>query len=474
METMTNVMRKISQCILPVAMLMVVSQESYSQVFDKIKYFQYNFENVVVNTTTLPGTTPITWNVRIIFSVTNPNPDADVPNTTWDIQNDAPYQSTGGSLTMDIGWDATEFTNTGSANPNLSPEIRPTIGGTGVAYPIRLVNINRATSATPARRCLNFDECPGAVSLDNRFWIETSVTPIAFTRAVSAGRNIMEGHPVCVSTGLNSLPGCPTSGNINIPVRSEVVNFAFLDTAVATAAVISDPRRPIEDFEIKCFACHNGNTPDARGDLIPRLAMHGANRNENVKVCVVCHNPNQTDVRNRTSGPETSVDFKRMIHGIHAGPFRQNPFIVVGVNGTVFDFSNTAFPASLRNCLNCHIDIVDGKKRKGTFELPLQNMVLGSTVNTGSTYADLAPGQNRIIDRDPRNDLKITPIAAVCSACHDSDQTRDQMMIHKGGASFSTTQDQIGVTVIERCVDCHGPGRQKDVRKVHILDGRRH
>jgi OmcA/MtrC family decaheme c-type cytochrome len=69
---------------------------------------------------------------------------------------------------------------------------------------------------------------------------------------------------------------------------------------------------------------------------------------------------------------------------------------------------------------------------------------------------------------NPANDLKITPTAAACSACHDNSEVRSHM-IRTGGASFATTQDKIGTTVKERCAGCHGPGKDKDVRKVHEL-----
>ena len=89
--------------------------------------------------------------------------------------------------------------------------------------------------------------------------------------------------------------------------------------------------------------------------------------------------------------------------------------------------------------------------------------MLATTVSTGSTYAP------RVIDGDPANDLNITPTAAVCSACHDSAKVRTHM-VTTGGASFSVRQSDIDAgRVAERCVRCHGPGRDKDVRKVHSI-----
>ena len=464
-------LHKTGNGILFAAMLLVMSQTAFSQnpppAWGLTKYFQYNVENVLVNTT-ITGT----WNVKVIFSVTNPHPGPSVPNNTWDIKNDLPFKSTGGSVTIDIGWDSTEFTNTGSVpvigTPSLVPRLTAldpvvtTSLGTGAAYPIQIRGL-----VTGANACASLADCPGAVSLTNRFWISRTVTPLVFKGAVTIGRIGMEGHPVC-----NGLPGCPTTiaPFANIPVRSAVADFSFTATATPTSALITDPRRPIVDFNSKCNGCHNGSTLSGNGTLIPRLSLHGNNRNENLKLCVMCHNPNQTDVPfrvitadPRTSGPETPVDLKRMVHAIHAGDFRKTPWVIIGFNTSINDYSSVRFPAKLSNCLNCHLD----SNGKGTFELPLKDTVLGTTVNTGSLYAAL-PGANRTIDVNPSNDLKITPIAAACSACHDSSEVRSHM-IRTGGASFSTLQANIGSAVIERCPACHGPGKDKDVRKVHEI-----
>jgi len=119
-----------------------------------------------------------------------------------------------------------------------------------------------------------------------------------------------------------------------------------------------------------------------------------------------------------------------MIHGIHAGGKRKNPLIIIGRNGSVNDYSHVRFPSELRNCVNCHID----KDQKGTFELPMVTK-LGSTISTGSFL-----GSNQI-DIDPGNDLKISPIAATCSGCHD-DPDKKQHMIRMG-ASFGVPQSYL-------------------------------
>ena len=113
-----------------------------------------------------------------------------------------------------------------------------------------------------------------------------------------------------------------------------------------------------------------------------------------------------------------------------------SPFVVIGFNTSIIDFSSVRFPKSLRNCLNCHLDS-NGK----------------DTLGREPHYRC-----------EPFNDLKITPAAAVCSACHDGQEVRSHMT-NTGGASFATLQQNIGATVNERCAACHGPGKEEDVRR---------
>ena len=66
------------------------------------------------------------------------------------------------------------------------------------------------------------------------------------------------------------------------------------------------------------------------------------------------------------------------------------------------------------------------------------------------------------------NDLNITPTAAVCSGCHADGEARRHME-RTGGASFAALQQQIATNgqFRERCVNCHGRGKEKDVDRVH-------
>lgn len=104
--------------------------------------------------------------------------------------------------------------------------------------------------------------------------------------------------------------------------------------------------------------------------------------------------------------------------------------------------------------------------RKGTYALPISTKSLGSTINTGSTQA--TANTLRTVDVDPAPDLRITPTAAACSACHDGSSAKNHM-VQTGGASFSTLQSNILPGVTEKCVNCHGPGKSEDVRRVHEI-----
>ena len=90
-----------------------------------------------------------------------------------------------------------------------------------------------------------------------------------------------------------------------------------------------------------CNTCHNP------------LAEHGGSRRD-VKLCVTCHQPQTIDP---DSG--NTVDMKVMIHKIHQGadlPSVQagTPYIIIGNNGSINDFSTVVFPQDIRNCATCH------------------------------------------------------------------------------------------------------------------------
>ena len=409
--------------------------------WDATKNFEFRIDKVSVSAD----------KVKVIISVANPNRTAEFPDLLWNIKTAGPI--TGGVVRVLLGWEPREYGNMNSRG-NLNPVL--TIPSSiGAALP---VSINALTGPSAAKPC-DETNCPGMVA--GRFYVTGTVTPMPFPpgATVATGMAAIEGRAVCPTTG-PVLPGCPTTGGVataaNVPVKSVVKAFSFIPGGTAVE------RRKIVDIN-KCMKCHDDKQ---HGDsVVPKLSLHGGSRNENLGLCVICHNPSQTDIPYRSAGAEVSIDFKRMVHGIHAGGFRETPLQIVGFQGAGADFSKVRFPASLRNCLNCHIEA----NGKGTFELPLGAEVLGSTVDTRSVQVT-ATTPLRQVNVDPADDWRITPTAATCSGCHDKREVRTHM-IRTGGASFSILQQNIVPGVTERCVNCHGRGRAKDVRKVHEIGG---
>ncbi len=353
--------------------------------------FQYNILSVQ---NTNPNQFPV-----VTFSVTDPSHS----NAPYNLKLDPAFTQTSNGtsrLFLQIGWDTSDYTNKDS-NSNTLPGVR------GAALPIPINAL-------------------GPVVIDNGNGTYTVTSPLPIpASAKGTGVVGMEGHPA----------GLDANGQytVRIPVKSAFRNFAITGTTLT-------PRRQVVDVA-KCKDCHG------------TLTLHGENRTDEPQVCVICHNPNNTDIAYRQAGdgPETPIDFKRMVHAIHAAKVRDTPFIVIGRNHSVNDFSHVEFPGELRNCMKCHID--------RTFELPLGSNVLGTTVQTQSVLGGA-------IDTDPANDRKITPTASVCSGCHDGKDAITHMK--RNGASFTALQSEIDAgTVRERCVLCHGPGKKKDVRRVH-------
>ena len=397
--------------------------------------FKYNIVSVVNGG---PGQDPV-----VTFSVTNPN-NNDQP---YDLATDPHFTASGARLGLDIGWTSpgypNEYSNFDSGNnPGQPVEISIDNGGT------------LSSSVT--------DNGNGTYSV-------TSPVPIPAT-AVGTGVVAMEGHPNGDYNG---------SGNYatEIPVTSAVSYFGITDATpqppVAPSQIVS--------FSNGCERCHSHNDG---------LAMHGANRTDNLAICVICHNPNATDVGMRPTDPDKiangvntaavdgleqqSIDFKRHIHAIHAsmaspnGPaFRTTPWIIYGYFNSVNNFSDFRFPGILSDCKLCHTNT--------GYELPIPQGVMGTTFDTLATVAQSNPYGAHLFygptgaTTSPANQAdfkRITPTASACSACHDSSLAQAHM--EQNGASFSIMQSLIGTSdQVETCAVCHGPGRVEDVSKVH-------
>jgi OmcA/MtrC family decaheme c-type cytochrome len=211
----------------------------------------------------------------------------------------------------------------------------------------------------------------------------------------------LEGHPAAELVGDGILDD-----------RIAVANDVLFRVVAQGRLAVLEPRREVVDVD-KCNGCH-----DSAG---AGISLHGNNRTGNEQVCVFCHNPDATDINRRPTPPaptadgkpEEAIDFKRMIHRIHSGAELEEGLIVYGFSGPT-DFSHIEYIGNRRNCETCHVP--------GAYSTEAAGAALPTTVETGA---------DRAVSSD---DLNISPTAAVCSSCHDSEAALTHMKLH--GASF--------------------------------------
>jgi OmcA/MtrC family decaheme c-type cytochrome len=343
-----------------------------------------------------PGEQPM-----ISFKVSNPQ-----TGEAYDIMNDPEFTSDGARLAVGMAWSTSDYENTGNGSDNAS----------------------QVQTDALANASANGD---GSFTVTMPLAIpDGSIAPnIA---ATGSGVATVEGHPVV------EIDGEPEE----VPV-GDATRFFSIDEADGSAVA----RRESVTIE-NCLTCHGS------------LVLHGGNRADNIDSCVSCHNPRNTDrdVREIAANPPTdgkqeeSIDFKTMVHGIHASAMRENALQVVGFRGFttyVYDEEHVQYPGDLSNCVTCHTQ--DG------YKLPLASSVLGTSIDTGDER------------QDPTDDMVTTPATAVCASCHDDALAKSHM--ESNGGNFSTSQAAIDSgEVIEECAVCHGSGRNSDVAKVHGVE----
>ncbi len=418
-----------------------------------------------------PGTVP-----TVTFSVTDPTGGTHgYPHSTYSLFADPEFWDStagkaSGSMSVDIAWDTLDYNNT---------------GGQG-ARPARANAVNVFGTTATASFYGNPSIAAYARATDNGdgTYTVTALGPIpdgtVFPNIAASGSGVVAIEGRALGAPLVTIPAS-TAGQ-RLPIKAAVAYFGITDTTPVE-------RRVVVDATTKCDRCHD------------QLSLHGGSRNDNVQLCVICHNPNMTDVpggarhkfanglSDGTVGSSTppaepyaydgkkeeSVDFKRMIHAIHAGAVASldGTTALVGMRdkGIVIsgaDFSDVRFPGVLSHCTTCHVN--GSYKLADAWEQPAQNGIQGSALDTtpGLTDLNTADEVNASL-QDPRDDHRISPTAAVCSSCHDTALEQAHMKIN--GAVFpedgaSSTQANL-LGAIETCTVCHGPGALADVDKVH-------
>lgn len=224
--------------------------------------------------------------------------------------------------------------------------------------------------------------------------------------------------------------------SVNEAAVNPVVTFTVGDETAEMRRVV------VEDM--KCESCH--------GEFSKGFSIHGNLRNQ-TEYCVLCHNPNASDVARRKNDPAAvaaadsvaTIDFKYMIHAIHTGEeLNQKPYIIYGfgtppLNYSKIDFAEVLFPGDRRDCQTCHAT--------GTNLLP---PFPGAALGTQLGHLDPVTGALVV-------DGRLGPITSACTSCHDSD------------AAMAHAQTQTGDSG-EACEVCHSEGREYAVSKAHVRD----
>lgn len=272
-----------------------------------------------------------------------------------------------------------------------------------------------------------------------------------------------------------------------------------LHTLSAVMAVAGDEvRRTVVD-NMKCGNCHEWFEGHG-GNRVVGLSMDSV-ESQQASVCTLCHVPNLStsgraiNPANAASRPATgqpsaaTVDLassdtwtwpedtnslKEMIHGIHASAVRNNDYeFVRGRNdGIYYNWAEVTFPAEVNNCLLCH--------NEGTFELPLNQNVLDTTVRTtgsedgldGNDFAAVGAARNGLPNP---TDWVNTAAASTCFYCHDSEAALAHMRQNGGIISVANADaadyvQRQEVVTVESCAVCHGDGKIASMSLVHGIE----
>jgi len=247
-------------------------------------------------------------------------------------------------------------------------------------------------------------------------------------------------------------------GNVapaNAPVQNGTIAIKAADPLYFPISDTTPVARREVVATANCLRCHKS------------LELHGGARANNVRLCIMCHNPAQAPRESYTdaSGVKHTdvsepVDFKFFIHSLHSDNYKFG----------VADFSQLGFPGVLNNCLACH--------NTDTYYPVDPTKVYATSIDAGSTPSD------------PTTHIAITANAAACGACHTG--VSEQTHMKQNGAVVIADQFPAGLQYqapnvlspaakyikgptgatlpqyqTETCTLCHGKGTTADVAVVH-------
>jgi OmcA/MtrC family decaheme c-type cytochrome len=362
---------------------------------------QFAYEIIGV-TNALAGQQP-----QITFAVNNP-----ATGTRYDINTDLPFNQGAASLSLDIAWNTSDYSNEGGGSAGLD---------TGA--PAQPVVLNLAFLKANATR-----------NPDGSY---TVTAPNPLPASATGGVGVaLEGRP-SVTVPSTGLPA-------NIPVEGATAFFGA-------------PRRDIVSID-SCNNCHEV------------LALHGNNRADNIQLCATCHNPDATDVRQRQAAGlswanpslldgkgEDSIDMRYMVHALHAA---QN--VLYGFGASTHDYRDVTYPQALNNCTACHAP--------DTY-YPVAFTARSVTINTGADRSDWR--DDVAMTPNAAACWSCHQAAPTFIAIPTRAHIEQNGGYVPAPTDVSVTKEMIEArdnsAYIEACVVCHGPGGVADVKAAHGL-----
>ena len=360
-------------------------------------------------TNTDPGQTPV---VRIRVT--------DLSGDPYDIINGAEFTQSASALNLYVQWATADYyggdedglVHGGRINDDLTTQAIQDLNFRDTGYPYRM-----RLGAIQDVAVLN---AAGDGSYDVLFY---RPLPDPFSGDVAFA---LGGHPAFETTDAD---------NVTAYERAAAVSAVYYPGANRVAAFDSND----------CNACHK------------RLLAHGANRNGNIEICLLCHNGDAAVCSSNPAADGSCPDGETQ-EGYHMG------YMVHSIHSSSKTFEGGAFehvtyPQNVANCDTCHLP--------GSYD------VARTTARAVSTLQ----GDDIRVWTD---DIATTPTAAACGVCHTSTAALGHFMTQAAqvddlkctivGAACGAADGSSGSGLPngqEACAVCHGTGAEFETSQYH-------
>ncbi|MCA8953526.1 MAG: hypothetical protein KDE27_28700, partial [Planctomycetes bacterium] len=266
------------------------------------------------------------------------------------------------------------------------------------------------------------------------------------------------------------------SGTYTVAIEArkdyEIDSVLYRDPGNATADFLLGDATALEAREVvtlaNCNQCHG------------ELNAHGNNRNK-ITNCLACHTSGAEDGNDPASGngtPGITIDFKVMIHKIHAGAnlpsvngvttnpdgsrnydATPTPYVIQGYRSSLVDFSEVAFPVWPSLAAGMPRDA--GYSALSSSQRSQENAMLAGPVACAKCHGD--PDDSGPAAAPAQGNLAYTqPSLQACSSCHD-----DWVLDHPYTSNGSTMPIQRDNAA---CKDCH----RESGTPLDVIDAHRH